>query len=212
MVKIFRGHLYWQTQAIGHHWTSWEAPPTQTMNLRSLNARTTRLSGLSAMSFHLHFISSCICFCYYMIFKLLLSVILFYSTYYFNTGLENTFWFSFIFLTCWMSVNLFIHQLSLRSAKEAGLWLSLTLVASLKVSLLQIHIPVICTCSFFVLLHFYLWHICSFSVMFRSHCGADSFCSTAIPWVQNTSLTVANVKVSFKADFYYLLFDWIKCA
>lgn len=70
------------------------------------------------------------------------SVILFYSTYYFNTGLENTFWFSFIFLTCWMSVNLFIHQLSLRSAKEAGLWLSLTLVASR-----NMHTLLLCTPS-----------------------------------------------------------------
>lgn len=124
------------------------------MNLRSLNARTTRLSGLSAMSFHLHFISSCMCFCYYMIFKLL-SVILLYSTYYFNTCLENTFWFSFIFLTCWTSVNLFIHQLSLRSAKEAGLWLSLTLVASR-----NMHMRLLCTPSLLLVILPHLFIFC----------------------------------------------------
>lgn len=152
-------------------------------------------------------------FCYYMIFKLLLSVILFYSTYYFNAGLGNTFCF-FTFLTCWMSVNQFIYQLSLRSAKVAGLWLSMTLVASLKVALLQRYISVICTCCFFVLLHFYLWFccICSFSVMLWSHCGVGSCCPAASPQVQHTSLTVANVKVSFKAHFYHFLFDWLKCA
>lgn len=51
-------------------------PSPSGRSLRSLNARATRLSGLSAMSFHLHFISACMCFCYYMIFTLLLSVIL----------------------------------------------------------------------------------------------------------------------------------------
>lgn len=141
------------TDTLSGYWTSWEAPPTQTMNLRSLNARTTRLSGLSAIVF-ICTLSVHVCVFVTIWFKLS-SVILFYSTYYFNTGLENTFWFSFIFLTCWMSVNLFIHQLSLRSAKEAGLWLSLTLVASR-----NMHTLLLCTPSLLLVILPHLFIFC----------------------------------------------------